>query len=553
MMKAMKQMKNFLTMLALTMVGPLMISCSSSDETTAPVGPQPKSDNYSVTQTVTISLDGEAATRSLDPTTGAKTFVEGDQVALIYKSSSTNQLVKVVSAALTNTEITDGGKEANYSFTLTDTPVSDSKVRYIYPAAMAAASMPADADADNDGTVNYDALNSQNGTAASLNNIDLAICDATLNGTTLPDNKPLKNQLAIIELNILNKEGVIFNYHIHKISLNVAGGRSYNIVPTDGKAFPNGSIYVGMLPISNKNVEFAISINTTAYNQQNNYAPSATNKTLERNKIYPINFTLNFDDGNACTPLTFEAYEAGASVTFTLAEGVTGNVIYSTDSGATWSDYTSGTEISLASVGDRVMFRGNNASYYNDPNYSHFVTSKCYIYGNVISLINSTIYGWGRVLTGNHNFDHLFYNNQDMKSHPTNSLRLSATFTPYCYEAMFSGCSSITTPPYMYNSEVNTGCFKEMFKGCTSLTESPYLPATSLNTDCYKEMFYGCYNLSTVICLAKTNKDYGCTNWLYDAGRDVTGVKTFYKNSTTTWGDSSPSTIPEGWTVANYK
>ena len=114
----MKQMNIFLTMLALTMVGALMISCSSSDETTAPVGPQPKSDNYSVTQTVTISLDGEAATRSLDPTTGAKTFVEGDQVALIYKSSSTNQLVKVVSAALTNTEITDGGKEANYSFTL---------------------------------------------------------------------------------------------------------------------------------------------------------------------------------------------------------------------------------------------------------------------------------------------------------------------------------------------------------------------------------------------------------------------------------------------------
>lgn len=104
----------------------------------------------------------------------------------------------------------------------------------------------------------------------------------------------------------------------------------------------------------------------------------------------------------------------------------------------------------------------------------------------------------------------------------------------------------------MYNSEVNTGCFKEMFKGCTSLTESPYLPATSLNTDCYKEMFYGCYNLSTVICLAKTNKSYGCTNWLFDAGRDVTGEKTFYKNSTTTWGDSSPSTIPEGWTVADY-
>ena len=61
------------------------------------------------------------------------------------------------------------------------------------------------------------------------------------------------------------------------------------------------------------------------------------------------------------TPLTFEAAEAGAQVTFNIFTTVaTNEVQYSTD-GEHWSTYTSGTAITLTNVGDKVMFRGTNA------------------------------------------------------------------------------------------------------------------------------------------------------------------------------------------------
>lgn len=138
--------------------------------------------------TTTISRNGDdgANTRALTAA-GVKTFATGDQIAVIYKNTS-GETVKVVSEALQdNGDITNSGKKAKFTITLT-APAPDGAVRYIYPAAMAKGSVATSADVNSDdATVNYDNIKSQDGTLASLaTNLDLSIFDGNLSGTALP-------------------------------------------------------------------------------------------------------------------------------------------------------------------------------------------------------------------------------------------------------------------------------------------------------------------------------------------------------------------------------
>ena len=95
------------------------------------------------------------------------------------------------------------------------------------------------------------------------------------------------------------------------------------------------------------------------------------------------------------TPLTIEAKEAGAGVRFDIfTEEATNPVYYRTHDGVAWSDwaeYSSGTTVTLAKVGDKVQFKGNNARYARGgKNASTFAFSKdCYVYGNITE---ATIY-----------------------------------------------------------------------------------------------------------------------------------------------------------------
>lgn len=146
--------------------------------------------------------------------------------------------------------------------------------------------------------------------------------------------------------------------------------------------------------------------------------------------------------------------------------------------------------------------------------------------------------------------------------------------TPLCYNAMFSGCTNLTTVPVLsaitmaeksclemffgctsLTSVPNLSaqglaykCCASMFYGCTSLITAPELPASTLDNQCYAAMFSGCSNLSYVKCLATdTSADNCLTNWL--SGVSSTG--TFVKAANTQWPRSA-SGIPEGWTVENY-
>ena len=263
-------------------------------------------------------------------------------------------------------------------------------------------------------------------------------------------------------------------------------------------------------------------------------------------------------------------------MTFTESASVSISPLeYSTD-GTTWSEYTSGTAITLTNAGDKVSFRGNNDTYANSNISSTFSCSDdCYIYGNIMSLINKENFATTTTLTDTYAFAQLFTGNTKICNHATKALLLPATtLSDYCYQYMFSGCTNLTTAPalpattlasHCYAGMFNNctglttapalpattlayGCYQNMFYGCTSLTTAPALPATTLAPLCYHSMFFGCTNLNSVTCLATNISARDCTtDWLYG----VANKGMFYKAVSVSIYDWNHgiSGIPDGWTV----
>ena len=185
----MKTMKYFLSMAALALVAAMMTGCSNDDNYQQPVNK-----NNVVTLTTTVGLDGGAGTTRALSSTGVKTFAAGETMAVIYNNGTST--VKAVSHALEESDITDGGKKATFTFDL-ETPDKAQEVTYIYPAAMA----------KEDGTVNYSALNSQDGTLTSLAaNLDYCTKSGAWDGENLPS-LTLENQLAILAITLKDEAG----------------------------------------------------------------------------------------------------------------------------------------------------------------------------------------------------------------------------------------------------------------------------------------------------------------------------------------------------------
>ena len=192
------------------------------------------------------------------------------------------------------------------------------------------------------------------------------------------------------------------------------------------------------------------------------------------------------------SPLCFTAEEANSTVAM-AAHGSAPEVSleYSTD-GSTWSPFVVGTTtVTLANIGDKVYVRatsaGNTGIGDSVSNYNKFVmTGKIGASGNVDTLLDQN---------GN------------------------ATLTSYCYQSMFSGCSSLTTAPTLPATTLSSNCYANMFNSCTSLTQAPALPATTLADYCYSGMFSGCSSLTSAPSLSATtladscyqSMFYGCT------------------------------------------
>ena len=247
-------------------------------------------------------------------------------------------------------------------------------------------------------------------------------------------------------------------------------------------------------------------------------------------------------------PLTLEAKEAGAIVKFYLMTGVTG-VEYSTDGGENWSGYTSNTAVTLTNIGDKVSFRGTNAAYANNGNSRSRIScdKDCYVYGNIMSLINKDNFTTNTTFTETYALASLFIDNTFIKNHSSKKLVLPATtLTNCCYASMFYGCTGLTSAPELPATTLVISCYVQMFRGCTGLTSAPELSATTLANKCYDRMFYGCTNLNKVICMANSYNASNTENWLEGVAASGTFIKAIGMNS---WG-TGVSGIPSGWTAA---
>ena len=273
----MKKTFRFLSMAALLVVGAIMTGCSNDDNIDNPQQPTNK-DNV-VTLTATVSLDGGAGTRAINPTSGAKTFESGKQIAVIYKDEY-DKTKKAVS-----TDFTPTGDNTTATFTVSLTnPASNSDIRYIYPASMAKDVAEDATITDDDATIDYSGIfGSQDGTLTKLADYDLAVKDAALSGTDLPVSVTLANPLAICKFTLTDGTSPITS---NVNSLTVSDGtNAYSVNPTSALS----EIYVAMKPASG-NIAF-----TARTSDSKTYFKTATGTSLVASTLY-TNITVSMQE-----------------------------------------------------------------------------------------------------------------------------------------------------------------------------------------------------------------------------------------------------------------
>ena len=246
----------------------MLFACTGYKE--EPVQPEERS----VTLTGVIGLDsGSPQTRALTER-GKKFFAQGDRIAVVYTNNS-DVTVKAESEPLTAGDIYNYGKKAIIRVTLTD-PKPEGALSYIYPASMAKA----------DGSVNYDALDNQDGTLASLSS-DLDFCSYSGNLTssaTLPEDANLSNGFTILKISVINA-GIDITDTLTDIS--ATDGTDTYTVTWSGASSP---LYVVMKAVpKDKTIGF------TAHDGNPDYYffKNITGKRLLAGHFYPINLTLH--------------------------------------------------------------------------------------------------------------------------------------------------------------------------------------------------------------------------------------------------------------------
>ncbi len=231
-------------------------------------------------------------------------------------------------------------------------------------------------------------------------------------------------------------------------------------------------------------------------------------------------------DSSYSVPLTLEAAEAGAVITF--SNKAAGPVTYKVNGGEaqTIANGTTGT-ITLENIEDKVEFFGDNKTYATDFDYySHIACSAdCYIYGNIMSLVKSVGFASETTLEVGYTFCQLFDDDAHIKNKTGADLLLPATtLADYCYAYMFSGCASLTAAPALSATTLAENCYSGMFYGCKSLPAAPSLPATTLTKACYQNMFRGCTNLAAAPALPATTLTHSCYAYMFSGCVSLTAA-----------------------------
>lgn len=173
--------------------------------------------------------------------------------------------------------------------------------------------------------------------------------------------------------------------------------------------------------------------------------------------------------------------------------------------------------------GDVVEYRGNNSAYGESESYCvtfSGTTAQFNVYGNIMSLIDST------------NFE-----------------TLDSLTDDYTFNGLFRSCIGLTDVSNLVLPATTLAnfCYYNMFNGCTSITTAPELPATKLVYYCYAGMFQGCTSLNYIKCLATVGTKTSTTISSWVDG--VASVGTFVKAAGVDWYLGKIYGIPSGWTV----
>ena len=181
--------------------------------------------------------------------------------------------------------------------------------------------------------------------------------------------------------------------------------------------------------------------------------------------------------------LVFEAKQANSTIGLSYPISGYDNtlVLYiSTDGKQTFQSWT-GSQITLANVGDKVYIYGNNQYINYDDD-----SEAC-----VKFVMSGQIEGSGSV-------DSL------LQRGGVNSL------TPWTYNCLFRECSALVKAPELPNMNLAKGCYRYMFYGCNGLTHGPELPAMTLCEASYFCMFASCRNLIVAPVLPATTLAHAC-------------------------------------------
>ena len=190
--------------------------------------------------------------------------------------------------------------------------------------------------------------------------------------------------------------------------------------------------------------------------------------------------------------LCFTAKEAGSTVAMSVNGTPTkGQAFETSTDGINWSVFTPGTTIiTLANVGDKVYFRGDNTTVSESSfiYYKFVMSGKIAASGNIMSLLDKTCQS--TTISNNYCFYHMFYNCKSLTTAPALP---ATTLAEYCYNSMFYGCTRLQ----VYSSS-GTGHDKA-WSIPTSGTASSYTSQSS--------MFYNCpgsYTSTSSVSLNRT-------------------------------------------------
>ncbi|MBP5455447.1 MAG: leucine-rich repeat protein, partial [Paludibacteraceae bacterium] len=204
--------------------------------------------------------------------------------------------------------------------------------------------------------------------------------------------------------------------------------------------------------------------------------------------------------------LCFTAEEAGSEIGYYNHDN-TPNLEYSYD-GSNWSLFPETEVLTLAKVGDKVYFRGDNPNGFSKGRhlYTNFaMKGKIAASGSVMSLIDGD--GTSMVILGDTCFSNLFYGCSALTTAPELP---ATTLTDACYFEMFKECSSLEKAPELPAEVLTPSCYGNMFMKCTSLIEAPELPAAKMERACYAGMFSYCTSLTEAPALPATELAYAC-------------------------------------------